>query len=117
MTASRQTQELALLHKVRNTLYGQMDLPYLFKTVVEETSRELGYTSVLLSLRHGDMLKINNQIGYPLDFSEQPITVGVSGRVVRTGQAAFVPDSRMDPDFIGNKDDSVSMISIPLFDQ
>lgn len=117
MRASRQAQELALLHKVRNTLSGQMDLPRLFKTVAEAMFQELGYQSIALSIIEGDTLHLKYQIGYPVAFVELPVSQGICGRVVRTGQAAFVENITTDPDYVGYKDQPVSIICIPLFDQ
>jgi GAF domain-containing protein len=47
------------------------------------------------------------------DSWEQGIDEGVSGRVARTGDAALVPDTSLDPDFIG-PDISRSELALPI---
>ena len=63
------------------------------------------------------MLKCQHQVGYPRIIKEMPITRGIIGRVVRTGEAALVEDVRDDPDFIGAIEGIVSEVCIPLRDQ
>ncbi len=46
-----------------------------------------------------------------------PLDKGISGRVARTGQPALVEDVCLDPDYIGDSNEIVSEVCVPLFDQ
>jgi PAS domain S-box-containing protein len=115
--ARRQAQEIELLDQVRTALARELELPVVFRTVVEGTVTAFGYTQVSLYLLQGDELKCQYQVGYKRIIEEIPITRGISGRVVRTGKAALVEDVHADPDFIGAIEGVVSEVCIPLRDQ
>ena len=117
IAARRQAQEIELLDRVRTALAGELELPLVFRTVVEGTAAAFGYTQVSLYLLQGVVLKCQYQVGYPRIIKEIPITRGISGRVVRTGEAALVEDVRDDPDFIGAIEGIVSEVCIPLRDE
>jgi len=46
----------------------------------------------------------------------QPVEKGINGRVARTGEPALVPDTRLDPDYLGHDDrsDPRSELSLPI---
>jgi PAS domain S-box-containing protein len=115
--AHRQAQEIELLDQVRTALAGELELPVIFRTVVEGTATAFGYTQVSLYLLQGDVLVCQHQVGYKRIIEEIPVTSGISGRVVRTGKAALVENVRADPDFIGAIEGIVSEVCIPLRDQ
>jgi PAS domain S-box-containing protein len=115
--AGRQAQEIELLDRVRTALAGELELPVVFRTVVEGTAAAFGYTQVSIYLLQGDVLKCQHQVGYAHIVEEIPITRGISGRVVRTGEAALVENVRADPDFIGAIEGIVSEVCIPLRDR
>ncbi len=115
--AGRQAQEIELLDRVRTALAGELELPVVFRTVVEGTAAAFGYTQVSLYLLQGDVLKCQHQVGYAHIIEEVPVTRGIMGRVARTGRAALVEDVRADPDFIGAIEGIVSEVCIPLRDQ
>ena len=64
-----------------------------------------------------DQLHIKDQVGYDNVIQWIPLTKGVSGRVVRTGQPVYLEDVRGEPEFIGAIPGIASEICIPLFDQ
>jgi PAS domain S-box-containing protein len=116
-SARRQAQELALLGEVRTGLARELELADLFHVAVEATAKILGYHQVSLYLRQDDVLQLQHQVGYEHPFLEIPITWGVMARSVRTGEMIFLPDVRIDPEFIGAIDDVTSEVCVPLFDQ
>jgi PAS domain S-box-containing protein len=115
--AQRQAQEIGLLDQVRTALARELELPVVFRAVVEGTAAAFGYTQVSLYLLQGDVLRCQYQVGYEHIIEEIPITSGISGRVARTGEAALVQDVWADPDFIGAIEGIVSEVCIPLRDE
>jgi diguanylate cyclase (GGDEF)-like protein/PAS domain S-box-containing protein len=117
VAARRQAQELALLDQVRTALTREVDLPNLFRTVVEAIAATFGYTQVSLYLCRNDVLVLQHQVGYDQLITHIPITQGVSGRVVRTATPVLLEDVRMDATFLGAIDGIVSEICVPLIAQ
>jgi PAS domain S-box-containing protein len=117
ITDQRQTQELALLDRVRLAIGRELDLSAIIRTVVDGISDTFGYALVTLYLLENDMLVNQYQLGYNHAMMNIPLDKGVSGRVARTGQPELVEDICLDPDFIGDSDEVVSEVCVPLFDQ
>jgi PAS domain S-box-containing protein len=115
--AQRQAKELELLNQVRTALARELELPVVFRAVVEGIARTFGYTQVSLFLLRGSTLVCQHQVGYESIITEIPISKGISGRVARTGTPLLLADVRSDPEFLGAMDGIVSELCIPLFDQ
>lgn len=115
--AERRAQEMALLDQVRMALARELDLPTVFRTVVEAIVETFGYSLVSIYLLEGDDLVLQYQVGYDCAPPRIPITKGVLGRVVRTGQPVVLTDVRTDPAYLGAIDGVVSEIAVPLYDQ
>jgi PAS domain S-box-containing protein len=115
--AQRQAQELALLDRVRTALTRELDLAALFRTVVSAITETFGYTLVGLYILEGDELVLQHQIGYEYVLERISIASGITGRVVRTGQAVLLEDVRSDPTFLMAMDGLVSEVCVPLTDQ
>ncbi len=116
VTAKRQAQELSLLDRVRSALARKLDLPEIFRTVVEAFAGTFGYTQISVYLVEGDELALENQVGYETCFQRIPLSNGICGRVARTSQPALVKDVRSDPDFIGAIEGVISEVCVPLLD-
>jgi diguanylate cyclase (GGDEF)-like protein/PAS domain S-box-containing protein len=114
--AQRQAQELKLLDRVRTALARQLDLPVLFRTVVEATAEIFGYTQVSLYLSDGDALWLQHQVGYDRVIARIPVTDGISGRVARTGQPILLADAQAEPGFLSAAEGITSEICVPLMD-
>lgn len=112
----RQMRESALLERVRTALARELDLSALLRTIVEEVAETFNYQHVSLYLLEGEMLVMQYQVGYELPVERIPITQGVSGRVVRTGEPVLIEDVTTVPEFIGATEGIVSEICVPLFD-
>ncbi|MEN0012814.1 MAG: HD domain-containing phosphohydrolase [Solirubrobacteraceae bacterium] len=89
---------------------------------VSELHTAFDYYLAVIQRLDGDVLHVVaaagplvDQVGF-LAF-EQSIDVGVNGRVARSGAIAFVPDTRLDPDYLGRNADSDpnSELSLPIF--
>lgn len=115
--AERQAQELSLLDQVRTAIARELDLPAVFGAVVEAIARTLGYTQVSLYLLRGDVLLLQHQVGYEHVLKQIPITKGIVGRTVRTGEPVLLEDVRSDPVFLGAIEGIVSEVCVPLQDQ
>ena len=115
--ARRQTQEMSLLEEVRSALARELELPSLFRTVVEAVARTFGYTLVSLYLLEDDVLVLQHQVGYEREFQRIPVTDGIAGQVARTGEPVLLEDVRDVPAFLGAIDGIVSELCVPLRDQ
>ena len=116
-TAQRQMHELALLNQVRTTLARELDLPTIFHDVVEALAETFGYTLVSLYLRQDDELVLQHQVGYTQVFERIPVTKGVTGQVVRTGEPVLLRDVHTDPAFLEAVPNISSEVCVPLIDQ
>jgi PAS domain S-box-containing protein len=118
-SAQRQARELQLLHKVRTALGRDLELPILFRTIVESTAEIFGYLHVSLYLLEADWLVLQHQVGFDqnLIMAQISIAQGISGRVVRSGQAVLLEDVHSDPDFLAAAEGVTSEVCAPLFDQ
>jgi diguanylate cyclase (GGDEF)-like protein/PAS domain S-box-containing protein len=112
-----QSRELALLHQVRSALAQKLDLPAVFYEVVEATAEVYGYTQVSAYMLEGEDLLLQHQVGYERVIERIPMSDGVCGRTVRTGQPVLLEDVRTDPSFLGAIGGITSEICVPLFDE
>ncbi|MBC8078305.1 MAG: GAF domain-containing protein, partial [Chloroflexales bacterium] len=110
----RQTQTLALLNQVRAAIGREQGLANVFRAVVEASAAAFGFALVSLYLLEDDTLVLQHQVGYDTTVTHVPLTDGVIGRCVRTSQPVFLPDVRVDPQFIAALPDIVAEICVPL---
>ncbi len=110
----RQTRELSLLVRIREALASEMDLKSIIKTVVEATAESFDYGMVSVYLLKDSTLHLQHQAGNGHSLDEVPINKGIVGRVARTGQSAFLTDSRTDPDFLAADDNFSAEICVPI---
>lgn len=115
--ARRQAQELALLDAVRTALARELDLPVVFRTVVEGIAETFGYTQVSLYLREDDLLLLQHQVGYPQYITHLPISQGIMGRVARTGVPVLLESMQEDPEVVWAFEGLASEVCVPLRDQ
>jgi diguanylate cyclase (GGDEF)-like protein/PAS domain S-box-containing protein len=113
----RQAQEMALLDRVRTAVAGELDLKGVIRTVVEGIAETFGYPLVSLYMRQGDRMILEHQVGYADVIQEIPITKGVLGKTVLTGQAILLDDVHIDPDFLEAIPGIESEVCVPLFDR
>lgn len=115
--SKRQLQELALLDQVWTVLARNIELPALFRAIVELTHQTFGYNLVSIYTVAGEFLILQHQVGYDQFLERIHISQGTSGKVVRTGQPIFIQDSRTEVDFLAAFAGITSEICVPLFDQ
>jgi diguanylate cyclase (GGDEF)-like protein/PAS domain S-box-containing protein len=116
-SADRQAKVLALLERVSQALSRDLELPFIFRTVVEGIAQTFGYTQVSLYLVDAETLVLQYQVGYDHVIERIPITQGVSGQVVRSKQPILLEDVHNDPAFLGAIEGITSEVCVPLFDQ
>jgi len=114
--AQRQAQELELLDRVRTAIARELDLPIVFRTVVEAIAQTFGYRFVSLYVLEGDTLVLQHQIGHDQAVTHIPITQGIHGRVARTGMPELLKDARTDPEFVPDVAGIASEACVPFFD-
>lgn len=117
VSVRRQAQEMALLDRVRTAVAGELDLQGVIRTVVEGIAETFGYPLVSLYLRRGDSMFLEHQVGYAEVIQEIPVSKGVLGKTVRTGQAILLDDVHTDPDFLEAIPGIGSEVCVPLFDR
>jgi PAS domain S-box-containing protein len=113
----RQIRDSQLLDQVRTLIAQELDLPTLFRTVVEKTAAMFGYTHVSLYLRENNSLLLQHQVGYESVITRLSLNNGVAGRVASSGQPILLEDVRSDPDFLAAVPGLLSEICVPLLDQ
>jgi diguanylate cyclase (GGDEF)-like protein len=93
------------------------------EVVVGELHSAFGYYLAVINRLDGDgVLRVLGAAGRLAEKDvnflawEQPLGVGVNGRVARTGEAALVNDTRLDPDYltINANDDPGSQLCVPI---
>ncbi len=112
--AKKQEQQLGLLVQVRAAISSQLGLKDTIRTIVEATAEAFGYDLVGVYLLQGDTLYLQHQVGYEIKYDPVNISVGVSGRVARTGKPALVQDTLSDPDFVHAINSLSSEVCVPL---
>ncbi|HXR26931.1 MAG TPA: diguanylate cyclase, partial [Candidatus Baltobacteraceae bacterium] len=119
--ARRQAAEQDLVTRVLEGLdaVGQMlaqagPTPDALASVLQRLAGLMGYPYLSLYLGGPDGLRLGGQVGYEQLPEHIDPGVGVIGRVLRSGEAAFVPDVRADPDYRAGQHDVTSEIAVPL---
>ncbi len=116
-SAQRQAQEAALLDRVRSVVASELELPVVIRKVVGAIAETFGYPLVSLYLRQGQVLRLQHQVGYDSIIAEIPVSRGVLGKVVRTGQPVLLKDIATDPDYMAAVPGILSEVCVPLFDR
>ncbi len=112
--AQRRLAELTTLQNVAWAINSTLRLDEIFRTVVTQISAAFGYQMVSIYLREGDGLALQSYVGYEEVMWFIRLDQAVSGRVARTGEAVFVRDARIDPDFLVVATGTRQAIIVPL---
>ena len=107
---------ITAVQAVSQTVSSSLELEQIFQTVIETLQNTFGYNFVSIYLLDGEVLRLGAQIGYPIDlvYAEIPMTNGVAGRAVQSGQAQFIPDVAREPGFLRASPEVESGICVPL---
>jgi diguanylate cyclase (GGDEF)-like protein len=122
-TPGRQRQRLAVASRLSTRLAHAQDPEEVARLCVDELHHSFDYyLAVIQRLDPDGVLRVVAGAG-PLaeDMAEflamtQAVGDGVNGRVARTGEAALVPDTRLDPDYLRRdpRKDPGSELSVPI---
>ncbi len=115
-------QQLDNMQRIDQELNRTLDLQRVVELTIDNAMRESGADSGALALVHVDPLafEIAGSIGYPDDVLTPdefyPITLGIMGKVYRTGQSALVTAMEMasDRDYLQTLPGAQSQLAVPL---
>jgi diguanylate cyclase (GGDEF)-like protein len=114
LRARRQTQQLAALESVGRLLAREGPTASSLDNVMGVLERTFGYRYPSVYVWDGRELRLGAQRNYRFPIEVVNPDQGVIGRIVRTREAAFLPDARSDPAFLSADPAVVSEIGIPL---
>lgn len=110
----RQRRELRLLEQLRSALLISPDMSKVFPAVVNTIAEAFGFSLVSIYLLEHGALRLQAQVGYKVYHEIIELNQGVNGRVVQRGEAVFMPDISVDPNFLSTSEEVGSLICIPL---
>jgi PAS domain S-box-containing protein/putative nucleotidyltransferase with HDIG domain/excisionase family DNA binding protein len=113
---ARRSRDLTVLYETARSLIEILDVEALCRRIVQVLGASFSHSLISVALIEGTLLQFRAWYGYEgvTVIPAIPLTHGVVGRVVRTGQPALVPDVRTDPDYIGVHPALRSEICVPL---
>jgi signal transduction histidine kinase/DNA-binding response OmpR family regulator/HPt (histidine-containing phosphotransfer) domain-containing protein len=112
--AQRRLAELTTVQQIARTINSTLWIDRLFQTIVIQIRAGFGYQMVSIYLRESDGLALQAYVGYDEVIPFIRLDQGVSGRVVRSGEPAFVREAAADPDFIFADQRTRQLIVIPF---
>ncbi|MDQ7819083.1 MAG: GAF domain-containing protein [Armatimonadota bacterium] len=112
--AERRAAEVDLTNRILSTVTGTLDLPDMFRRIVQEVAQAFGYSRVSIHRLDGEYLILQAQVGYPDVHEKIHITKGIVGRAARTGRPVLVPDVTRDRDYIMADPAVRSELAVPI---
>jgi PAS domain S-box-containing protein len=110
----RREKERALLDRVRSALEGELDLTAVCRKVVHAVADSYGYSLVSVYLLHGEVLELQEQVGYPVATPRIPAGGGAGGRVIRSGVSLLLEGAEGSPPFLVGTPGVSSAVCVPL---
>jgi diguanylate cyclase (GGDEF)-like protein len=116
----RRNQQLQTVERVTAIIASKLLVREAIPEIVEEIEVGFGFGSAFITEIEGDRLMLRGVRQRLADdnmfYLEHgvPLTDGVIGRVARTGEPAFLPDARSDPDFLETSPEVQSEICVPI---
>ena len=114
LRAHRRARELAAVETVGSLLAREGPTNTTLDRMMGLLEETFGYRYPSVYLWDGTMLQLGAQRNYRFPIQAVEPDRGVIGRIVRTREAAFLPDARKDPAFLSADPEVVSEIGIPL---
>lgn len=112
--SERRLDELALIRRIIGSVATSLDLNEVFSTAAVELSDALGAPRLSIHRVAGPVLRLAGQAGAADAPTEISATVGIKGRVVRTGRPEFLANVRDDPDYVSGNFDVASLAVVPV---
>jgi diguanylate cyclase (GGDEF)-like protein len=110
----RRARQIAGIEAVGDVLAANGPTTDSLDAVVSLLGSNFGYPYVSIYLRETDGLRLGAQLGYPAPLDRIPAGRGILGRVVASGELAFLADVSGDPDYIAGRAEVGSEICAPL---
>ena len=110
----RRTRQMTAVEDVGRLLAAHGPTAEALDLVMGMLVDRFGYRYVSIYTRDGDQMRLGAQRGYDEVIETFDGTIGVVGRVMRTGETALVPDVAADPDYRAASPDVRSEVSVPL---
>jgi L-methionine (R)-S-oxide reductase len=109
----------ALLSEIRGAASSALTLESLQQAVVEILSRELAYYSwtgfYMLDPHDPDTLVLGPFVGDPTPHVRIPVTQGICGAAVASGETVIVDDVNSDPRYLSCSIKTKSEIVVPIY--
>ena len=110
----RHARQLGAVEEVGRLLAHEGPTPQTLDSVMGLLEGTFGYRYPSVYVWDGHALQLGAQRNYRFPIHTVTPDQGIIGRIVRTGEPAFVPDARSDPDFLSADPEVTSEIGIPL---
>ena len=110
----RRSSQMAAVEEVGRLLAADGHETSALDGVMQLLVDRFGYRYVSIYIRDGDLMRLRAQRGYDEVIDTFDGTVGVVGRVMRTGETALVADVAQDPEYRAASPDVRSEVSVPL---
>lgn len=111
----RRLAEITLIQNLTQAFSQRLDLQVLLDEVVTQLSERLGYPQVEIYLHNRGVLSLRAFRGHEPAVRELSIHQGLLGRVVQTGEAALIPDTRRCEECRNRSDQAVTELAVPIF--
>ncbi len=110
----RRLAEMTLIQQMAGAIARRLETDAVLATLTESLHSKLGYPSVQVLMRQGQDMVIRALAG-PRPFLERlPWDRGIVGRVMQTGEPAFVSDVRKDPDYVAGLVGTRAEMAVPI---
>jgi diguanylate cyclase (GGDEF)-like protein len=110
----RRARQMAAVEAVGRVLAADGPTSSALDEVMHLLVARFGYRYVSIYTRDGDLMRLGAQRGYDDVIETFDGTVGVVGRVMRTGEAELVRDVTQDPEYRPASPNVRSEVSVPL---
>jgi len=110
----RRTRQIAALETVGRLLAADGESSGQMEPIVDVIVRQFRYSHVSVYLGDARSVQLAAQRGYTSPIPSFDGSVGVAGRVMSSGELAFVADVSADPDWIAGEAPVTSVICAPL---
>ncbi len=119
---ARRVDQLAAIEEIGRELTSTFDLSRVFNLVLERAMGSTGASAGLLALcrPESEQLELIAEKGYPPHAIEPyrddgwSVGQGITGRVIRTGEAALVNDVQADPDYVLRITETTAQLAVPI---
>jgi diguanylate cyclase (GGDEF)-like protein len=110
----RRARQMAAVEAVGRALAAKGPTRIALEEVMDLLVAHFGYRHVSIYTVDGPLMRLGAQRGYDEVIESFDGSIGVVGRVMRTGKAELVRDVSVDPDYAAANKDVRSEVSVPL---